>query len=71
MALLNHAVGDPTNRLSNDSAWRLVRPFQDVGRAREVHFSVVQMLQLLDASGDRGGPHQATPRQGHDLMGLG
>ena len=51
-ALLNHAVADPANRLSDDSAWRLVRPFQGVGRAREVHFTVPEMLRLLDSTDD-------------------
>ncbi len=51
-ALLNHAVGDPANALSNDSAWRLVRPFQRVGRAREVHFESAEVLRLLEASDD-------------------
>lgn len=51
-ALLNHAVGDPANNLSDDSAWRLVRPFQGVARAREVHFTVPEILRLLDAADD-------------------
>lgn len=49
-ACLNHAVGDPANRLTDDSAWRLVRPFRGVARAREVHFTVPEMLRLLDAA---------------------
>ncbi|WP_082507962.1 tyrosine-type recombinase/integrase [Methylobacterium sp. Leaf113] len=49
-ACLNHAVGDPANRLTDDSAWRLVRPFQGVARAREVHFTVPEMLRLLEAA---------------------
>lgn len=49
-ACLNHAVGDPANRLSDDSAWRLVRPFQGVARAREVHFTIPEMLGLLDVA---------------------
>ena len=51
-ALLNHAVGDPANGLSNDSAWRLVKPFQRVGRAREVHFESAEVLRLLEATDD-------------------
>ncbi|UDL96232.1 tyrosine-type recombinase/integrase [Lichenihabitans sp. PAMC28606] len=50
-ALLNHAISDPSSGLKDDSAWRLVRPFQRVARAREVHFSVeevVRMLQICD-----------------------
>ena len=53
-ALLNHAVGDPANGLSNDSAWRLVRPFQRVGRAREVHFDSSEVVRLLTATDDAG-----------------
>lgn len=49
-ALLNHAVGDPANRITDDSAWRLVRPFQGVNRPREVHFSVPEMLRLIEAA---------------------
>lgn len=51
-ASLNHAAGGPTNRLSDHSARRLVRPFQGVGRARKVHFSVAEMLRPLDAADD-------------------
>ena len=51
-ALLNHAVGDPANGLSNDSAWRLVKPFQRVGRAREVHLAATEVLRLLEATDD-------------------
>jgi integrase len=53
-AMLNHAVGDPTNGLTNDSAWRLVRPFQRVGRPREVHFTPTEVLRLLDGCEDTG-----------------
>ncbi|MGH1590230.1 tyrosine-type recombinase/integrase [Methylobacterium phyllosphaerae] len=53
-AMLNHAVGDPTNGLTNDSAWRLVRPFQRVGRPREVHFTPTEVLRLLDGCEDPG-----------------
>ncbi|GEP07602.1 tyrosine-type recombinase/integrase [Methylobacterium oxalidis] len=51
-AMLNHAIGDPANGLSDDSAWRLVRPFQRVGRPREVHFTVAEVLRLLDGCED-------------------
>jgi integrase len=51
-ATLNHAVGDPTNGLTDDSAWRLVRPFQRVGRAREVHFTPMEVLRLLGSCND-------------------
>ncbi|MHB2207813.1 hypothetical protein [Methylobacterium sp. CM6257] len=38
-AMLIHAVGGPKNGRTDDSAWRLVRPFQWVGRPRAVHFT--------------------------------
>ncbi|WP_267426413.1 hypothetical protein [Methylobacterium sp. GC_Met_2] len=50
--MLNHAVGDPTKGLTDDSAWRLVRPFQQVGRAREVHFTPAEVLRLLESCND-------------------
>ena len=53
-AMLNHAVSDPANGLSDDSAWRLVRPFQRVGRAREVHFVAAEVLRLLEHCDDPG-----------------
>lgn len=51
-ALLNHAVGDASNGIADDSAWRLVRPFQRVARAREVHFTPDEVLRLLHACDD-------------------
>lgn len=51
-ALLNHAVGDKANLITDDSAWRLVRPFQGVARARDVHFSVPEVRRLLEAAAD-------------------
>jgi integrase len=53
-AMLNYAVGDPTNGLKDDSAWRLVRPFQRVGRAREVHFTSTEVPRLLEGCDDTG-----------------
>ncbi|MCJ2048772.1 tyrosine-type recombinase/integrase [Methylobacterium sp. J-070] len=53
-ATLNHAVGDSANGLSDDSAWRLVRPFQRVGRAREIHFTPAEVLRLLGGCEDVG-----------------
>jgi hypothetical protein len=51
-AVLNHAVADPSHGLTDGSAWRLVRPFQRVARAREVHFTSEEVRQLLDAIPD-------------------
>jgi integrase len=53
-ALLNHALRDPANRISDDHAWRLVRPFRGVAAPREVHFSVEQARALIAAAPDKG-----------------
>ena len=48
-ALLNHAVRDPANRILDDHAWRLVKPFGDVAVPRAVHFSPEQARALIGA----------------------
>jgi integrase len=52
-ALLNHALRDPANRISDDHAWRLVRPFHGVAVPREVHFSGEQVRALVAAAPDK------------------
>jgi integrase len=52
-ALLNHALRDPANHISDDHAWRLVRPFQGVAVPREVHFSVEQARALIAGASDK------------------
>jgi integrase len=52
-AVLNHALRDPANRISDDHAWRLVRPFQGVAVPREVHFSGEQVRSLIAAAPDK------------------
>ena len=34
-ALLNHAMRDPSNGLTDDSAWRFVKPFHGVSKPRD------------------------------------
>jgi hypothetical protein len=46
-ALLNHAIRDRSNGLTDDSAWRLVSPFHGVAKPREIHFSVQQAQALI------------------------
>lgn len=53
-AALNRAMSDPKNHVKDDSAWRLVKPFKEVGKAREVHFSVEQARALIAAAPTRG-----------------
>ncbi len=51
-AALNHAAQDPANGIADDRAWRLVKAFRDVGRAREVHFSAEEARRLINAAAD-------------------
>jgi integrase len=52
-ALLNHTLRDPLNRISDDHAWRLVKPFQGVASSRAVHFSVEEARALITAARDQ------------------
>ena len=52
-ALLNHAMHDPSNGLTDDHAWRLVKPFKGVGEARRVHFTMEQARVLIEAASVR------------------
>ncbi len=51
-ALLNHAMRDPSNRLSDDSAWRLVKPFQGVAKARDTRYTDEEVRRLIDGAPD-------------------
>ncbi len=51
-ALLNHAVRDPANGLTDDSAWRLVKPFHGVSKAREVRYTDEEVRRLVDSAPD-------------------
>ena len=52
-ALLNHALRDPANRITDDHAWRLVKPFAEVAVPRAVHFSSEQARALIGACPDK------------------
>jgi integrase len=47
-AALNRAFSDESNKISTDAAWRRVKPFENVGRARQVHLGVVQSNRLIN-----------------------
>jgi integrase len=53
-AFLNHAVRDPANGLTDDSAWRLVRPFQGASKPREIRYTDEQVRRLVESSSDEG-----------------
>ncbi len=47
-AALNRAFDDEDNRIHTDAAWRRVKPFEDVGRARQVHLDAAESNRLID-----------------------
>jgi integrase len=49
-ALLNHAVREPKNGITDDTAWRLVKPFQKVSRARNIRYVVEDVRKMVDAA---------------------
>ncbi|MGA9602336.1 MAG: tyrosine-type recombinase/integrase [Methylocystis sp.] len=51
-ALLSHAMRDPTNGLTDDSAWRLVKPFHGVSKPRDIRYTDEDVRKLIDNAGD-------------------
>jgi hypothetical protein len=49
-ALLNHSLRDPSNGLSDDSAWRLLKPFQGVSKARDTRYTDEEVHRLIDGA---------------------
>jgi integrase len=49
-AALTRAFDDEDNGISTDAAWRRVKPFRDVGRAREVHLDTAQATRLINST---------------------
>ncbi len=52
-ALLNHALHDSANGITDDHAWRLVKPYHGVATPRATHFSEAQARALIEATPDR------------------
>jgi integrase len=46
-AALNRVFNDDANKITSDVAWRRVKPFPDVGRAREAHLDQPQCAELI------------------------
>jgi integrase len=51
-ALLNHAMRDPSNGLTDDTAWRLVKPFHGVSKPRDTRYTDQDVRHLVDSAGD-------------------
>jgi integrase len=52
-AFLNHAIRDPAHGLTDDSAWRHVRPFHGVSKPRGIRYTDEEVRRLVDAASDR------------------
>jgi integrase len=59
-ALLNHAIRDPTNHLSDDSAWRLVKPFPGVSKPRDIRYTDEEVRWLVHSVEDQAVAHLLT-----------
>ena len=51
-ALLNHAMRDPSNGLTDDSAWRFVKPFHGVSKPRDIRYTDEEVRRLVDSAGN-------------------
>ena len=52
-ALLNHAVRDPANHITDDSAWRLVKPFHGVSKPRDIRYTAVEVRKLIESAANQ------------------
>jgi integrase len=51
-ALLNHALRDPAHGLTDDSAWRLVRPFHGASKPRDIRYTDEEVRRLVEMAAD-------------------
>lgn len=49
-AALNRLMLDPKNGITDDRAWRFLKPFEAVGEARKVHLDGTQVARLLNVA---------------------
>ena len=52
-ALLNHAIRDPAYGLSDDTAWRLVRPYHGVSKPRSIRYTDEEVRRMVDVVADQ------------------
>jgi integrase len=53
-ALLNHAIRDQANGLTDDSSWRLVRPFHGTSKPRDIRYTDEQVKKLVEKASNEG-----------------
>lgn len=51
-AVLNHALKDPSNGLVDDKAWKLVKPFQNVSKPRDIRYTNDEVKKILSVCPD-------------------
>ena len=49
-AALNRLMLDPKNGITDDRAWRFLKPFEAVGQARQAHLDGAQVARLLNVT---------------------
>jgi integrase len=52
-AVLNHAMRDPKNGLTDDNAWRLVKPFPGVAKPRDTRYTDEEVRCLVASARDK------------------
>ena len=51
-ALLNHAIRDQSHGLKDNSPWRLVKPFDQVSKPRDIRYTNEEVLKLIKSAKD-------------------
>jgi integrase len=65
-ALLNHALQDQSHGIKDDSAWRFVKPFKQVGQPRTIRYSDQEVQKIIENAPDKA---TATLIEGISLTG--
>jgi site-specific recombinase XerD len=51
-AVLNHTIRDQSHGLKDDSPWRLVKPFDQVSKPRDIRYTNAEVLKLINSAKD-------------------
>lgn len=52
-ALLNHAMHDRSHGLKDNSPWRLVKPFDQVSKPRDIRYTDEEVRKIIDGAKDQ------------------
>lgn len=50
-AILNHAMTDQSHNL-NDAAWRLIKPFKQVAKPRDIRYTIEEVSRIINSAPD-------------------